>query len=486
MYSLSNGRVRVDPTNSVYSNVSARGKRQLSAGVLRSKSTRASSRPRTAVVKATRAKSATRKPERGRVVSLPYKQELKEAPGLLARARRHPKSLGSNKLTPMAASAMTEAARSVMGQFFPSVYRNTFAAGETMNAPVFTTTITDRFQATTQANGSVYSLTFIASPFARTKYYASATWAAGAVATQTYSDSIAYASLLPVGYKYRCSGMEVVVESTVASQNIQGEWAAYCYPQVGTTIVGYTQSAMSAPQASRGFFTDAKPSARYVLFKLDEIDDDWQDMTIQGGSGETVVRFDIQTAAAALMTIYITTSWTIEPNPTGQVICPGQPVLIDQAAYQRGIQSMGNIVNENVEIITNPRVANKDHPGILARVAQAVATTVEEAWQLRHALSGAAALGSAMIGTMSSVMGDMDLEAVATSICMISPELVDRLRNRDDEKQETVPPEVLGALKVLSRYRVIRSKRGQVQSLELCLTGDATSINTVVLPTKKR
>lgn len=480
MYSLSNGRVRVDPTNSVYSNVSTRGRRQLSAGVLRSKSTRSGSRPRAVAVKVARAKSATRKPERGRVVSLPYRPELKEAP----RAKRPSK--GKDVLTPMAVASMTEAARSVMGQFFPSVYRNTFAAGETSNAPVFTTTITDRLQTTTQSNGGTFSLTFTASPFARSHYYASATWGAGVIATQTVVDSIGYASILPVGYKYRCSGMEVVVESTVASQNIQGEWAAYCYPQTGNTIVGYNQSAMSSPQASRGFFTDAKPSARYVLFKLDEIDDDWQEMNIQGGSGETVVRFDIQTAAAALMTIYITTSWTIEPNPTGQVICPGQPVLIDQAAYQRGVQSMGNIVNENVEIITNPRVANKAHPGILARVAQAVATTVEEAWQLRHALSGAAALGSAMIGTMSSVMGDMDLEAVATSICMVNPELVERLRNRDDQKQETVPPEVLNALKVLSRYRVIRTKRGQVQSLELCLTGDATSISTVVLPTKKR
>lgn len=478
MYSVNNGRVRVDPTNSVYSNISTRGKRELSGGVLRAKSARAGARSRSVVARPVRAKSAPRKPERGKVVSLPYKMEIKEP-------HRNKVTKSRNPLTSVAADSMKEAARSVMGQFFPSVYRNTFAAGETMNAPATTTTVTDRIQTTTQTNGSVFSSTFAVSPYAKSHAYTSATWAAGAVATQSVWDSQAYASILPVGFKYRCSGMEVVVEPTVASQNIQGEWAAYCYPMTGNTIVGYLQTAMNAPQASRGFFTDANPSARYILFKLDEIDDDWVEMNTTGGGGETVIRFDVQTAAAALLTIYITTTWTIEPNPIGQLVIPGQPVLIDQAAYQRGIQSMGNIVNENVGIITNPRIANKAHPGILARVAQAVATTVEEAWQLRHALSGAAALGSAVIGTMSGIMGDMDLEAVATSISMVSPELVERLKQRDDQKLESVPPEVLAALKVLSRYRVLRSKRGQAQAFECVLTYDATSINTVVLPTKK-
>lgn len=482
MYSVSNGRVRVDPTHSVYTNISARGKRANSSSVVRPKPVRSASKPKTrAAVRVERLsvpKSATNKPAPGRVVSLPYK-------GFDRRKIRREGMLKGG-LCPLAAASMQEAARTVMGQYFPSVYRNTVAAGETSNAPSFSTTITDRYQYNTQANGSVNSLTFIASPFARSKVYASATWAAGAVATETVQDSIGYASLLPIGFRYRCSGMEVVVEPTVASQNIQGEWAAYCYPQQGTTIIGFVQSAMSAPQASRGFFTDAKPSARYILFKIDEFDDDWVPLSTQGGSGETVVRFDIQTAAIAQMTIYVTTTWTVEPNPTGQVICPGSPALIDTAAYQRGIQSMGNIINENVEIITNPRVANKEHPGILARVANAVATTVQEAWQLRRALAGAATLGASVIGTVSGVLGDMDFETVATLTSLATPALVDRLKNRDEQKLESLPPDLMAALRVLSRYQPIRGKRGETVDFECLLTGDATSTATVVLPTTKK
>lgn len=293
----------------------------------------------------------------------------------------------------MAQQTMTEAARSVMGQFFPGTYRNTFAAGEMANAPVTALTVTDRYQNTTSANGSIYSTQFQISPLLRNHFIYALSWGAGVIATAGNADSNAYPSISANGYRYRCSGMEVVVESTVASQNIQGEWAAYCYPGVNT-IVGGNQGSMTAPSAARGFFTDAKPSMRYVLFKMDEADDDWRLMSDVGGvNNETCILIDIQTAAAALLTIYVTTTWTVEPNPVGQLVIPGEPVLIDQAAYQRGIQTFGDAINENIAIITDPIVAKSAHPGILARVADAVATTVREAWQLKRALAGAATLG---------------------------------------------------------------------------------------------
>lgn len=484
MISQSNGRTVVYPTHKVYSNL---GRRRNATPApkksIRAKTPKSVSRAPTKSV--VRARSAGRA---GRIISIP-KQPRPNKHELRLPRRSHgrgpPHDFSDDVACPIVMESMENACRSVMGQYFPAIYRNAVAAGETANAPVTPITVTDRIQTSTQANGAVYSSTLQISPFMYGHVIRSATWAAGAIATEISADSNSAASVAALGYRYRCTGMEVVVESTAASSAIQGEWAAYCFP-ASATIVGSSQTVFNAAQAARGFFTDAKPSLRYILFKLDEIDDDWIPMTQVGGTlSETAIRIDIQTAASTTLTVFVTTTWTITPNPVGQAVMPGSPVLIDQAAYQRGIQAFGDMINENVAIITDPVVADRAQPGILGRVATAVATTVGEAKQLQRALSGAWELASAVTGVFTSAM-DMDLDVLGSMVSMASPHLHERLKRREEESKESlIPLELLSALKVLSRYQPVRSKRGNTLFFESTLSGEASSLSTVVLATTK-
>lgn len=488
MITQSNGRTTVYPTHKVFSNL---GRKRVVTPTPRSKTPRGAVRGAKSVKPAViRSRSAGRA---GRILSVPKEREPwkradwkpSSGPGIryprVSRPRVPPRRSGDDVACPIVMESMENACRSVMGQYFPAIYRNAVAAGETANAPVTPLTVTDRIQTSTQANGAVYSSTMQISPCMYGHVIRSATWAAGAVATEISADSNSAASVAALGYRYRCTGMEVVVESTAASSAIQGEWAAYCFPTTAT-IVGSTQQVFAAPQAARGFFTDARPSARYILFKLDEIDDDWLPMTTVGGTlGETGIRIDIQTAASTTLTVFVTTTWTVTPNPVGQAVMPGNPVLIDQAAYQRGIQAFGDMINENVSIITDPVVADKAQPGILGRVASAVATTVGEAKQLQRALSGAWELASAVTGVFTSAM-DMDLDVLGSMVSMSSASMYDRLKKREEESKESlIPPDLLAALKVISRYQPVRSKRGITLCFEPIANGEISSLSTVVL-----
>lgn len=488
MITQSNGRTVVYPTHKVFSNLS---RKRIATPTPRSKTPKRAVRSAKSIKPAViRSRSAGRA---GRVLSVPKDRELwkradwKPGSGLgihpprVSRPRVPPRRSGDDVACPIVMESMENACRSVMGQYFPAIYRNAVAAGETANAPVTPLTVTDRIQTSTQANGAVFSSTMQISPCMYGHVIRSATWAAGVVATEISADSSSAASVAALGYRYRCTGMEVVVESTAASSAIQGEWAVYCFPS-STTIVGSPQNVFNAAQAARGFFTDGKPSLRYILFKLDEVDDDWLPMSTVGGSlGETGIRVDIQTAATTTLTVFVTTTWTVTPNPVGQAVMPGSPVLIDQAAYQRGIQAFGDMINENVAIITDPTVADRSQPGILGRVASAVATTVGEAKQLQRALSGAWELASAVTGAFTSAM-DMDLDVLGSMVSMSSSSLYDRLKKRDEEAKESlVPPDLLAALKILSRYQPVRSKRGNTLGFEPTLNGEISSVSTVVL-----
>lgn len=391
----------------------------------------------------------------------------------------------------MASNSRMEAAKSVMGQFFPAVYRNSIAAGESTNQPVTSTTITDRYTAATVSNtAGSFSLVLQISPTSRSHLFQSLTFGPGGggpqVLTEQVSDSHVDLALATNIARYRCAGMEVVIEPTVASANIQGEWAAYCYPGE-PTLVGLNQTPLSAPQAARGFFTDAKPSARYIWFKIDDNDDNWFTPSYSAANiGDSCIRFDVVTSAATPFTVYVTTTWTMAPNQVGQYIMPGAPTIIDQSAYQRGVQVFGDAVNENIGLITDPVVAQKSHPGVLARVADAVAETVGEANLLKTALKGAWNLGKGLVGAVTSLFSS-EKEAAAIVVSVLHPSLVKRLESLLVETKDTsIPLEVVNAFKIIAKYEVNRGKRGELIDITPRDDEGASSITVVPVTVAKR
>lgn len=455
MYQQSNGRVRVEPTHAVYSNI-ASGK---SAG--RRKTIRAASAPR------------SKTPKGSFKISRPIKMITPRA-----NVRKVSRSSGESKMS-MATAARMEAAKTVMGQFFPSVYRNVTASGETTNAPVTSITVTDRYIGSSTNGHFIVDASFTMAEHVRI----STAFTGPNVSSEDVLDSQSYTSMVANSLYYRCAGMEIVVEPNAASSVIQGEWAAYCFQGVNTIVGLNTSNIMSHPQAARGFLTDAKPSFRYVWFKRDERDDDWNGVGYLPGNGETSVRVAVDSLVDAVYVVYITTTWTIQPNTAGSYVIPGQPVIVDQAAYQRGLKVFGDAVNENVEIVTNPRVANQKHPGILAQVAEAVSDTVGEASLLKKALGGAWNLGKSLVGAVSSLFS-ASKENAALVTTMVTPAWVKKLdAELTDNKDDSVPEEVMRALRILASYKVHRGRRGELMQFER--VDDSASTLTVVLPSSK-
>lgn len=452
MYSESNGRVRVLPTKSVYSNIGSKASRRKA--------------PKSAP--ASRAKTPRR-------IAVRAKRETK-VPVSLMLSRPKPRVIHEESKMSLASGARLEAAKAVMGQFFPGTYRGVVAAGETTNAPVTAITITDRYSVLPVGGLCMVDV----SPTIVEHVRLSSTMSSTTVTGENIYSSSASTALLANSSLYRCSGMEVVIEPNVASADIQGEWAIYCFQGVNTIVGRSVNEVLTNPQASRGFFTDAKPSCRFVWFKKDEQDDDWWASGYLPGNGETSVRFALNATTSPIFIVYTTTTWTLQPNAAGQFVIPGKPTIIDQAAYQRGLKVFGDAVNENVEIVTNPRVAQQKHPGILAQVADAVSETVGEAGLLKKALGGAWNLGKSLVGAVTSLFS-MPKENAAIVTAMVLPCWVKQLEAEQKEnKESTVPDDVIAALKTLARYRVNRGRRGELMEFE-CVEG-SESINTIVLP----
>lgn len=452
MYQQTNGRVRVEPTHAVYSNI-VQGERKTG----RRKTTRPVSIVRS-------------KTPKGALVRIPRRISVRTP----RRALSRPKTAKEPKMN-MASSARLEAAKTVMGQFFPSVYRNVTASGENTNAPVTSITVTDRYSVVPNNGLAMIDV----SPTMAEHIRFSTTIVANAVTAETVSDTAAMTSFTANCQYYRCAGMEVVVEPNTGSSAIQGEWAMYCFQGVNTIVGQNINDVLTNPQAARGFFTDAHPSCRYVWFKKDELDDDWWPVGYLPGNGETSLRMVLNANASPTLIVYVTTTWTMQPNAAGQFVIPGQPAIVDQAAYQRGLKVFGDAVNENIEVITNPRVANQKHPGILAQVAEAVSDTVGEASLLKKALGGAWSLGKSLVGAVTSLFSSSK-ENAALITTMVRPSWVRQLEKElDESKDTTIPDDVLGALKTLARYDVHRGKRGELMVFEC---NEEMSAPTVVLP----
>lgn len=387
---------------------------------------------------------------------------------------------------PLLSASTVAAAKAVMGTMYPAKYRNVAGISENINTPVTPITITDRYVATTitdAAGSGSYSLVFQVSPTMTNHFYYSTTFASGLVSAQTVSNSSALTGLSLNVSSYCCTGMEVRVEPNVASSAIQGEWAMYNYPT--QTLVGYSAAYLqNDPSAARGFYTDADPSARYIWVRQDELDDNM----VPPGAGQagTAIVGAVVTASATPFVFYVTTTWTCIPNIVGRFVMPGTPVNIDEAAYRRGMQVFGDMVDENTKAITSPVVADSEHPGILRRVAYAIASTVGEARLLMNALMQATALGSAAysIGTSvsHSLFGDTRLDVAAVCATGFPNDILSVIRERTVDGKCPFPDEVVDAIAILVKYRITKTDKRGYAFLELVHPPSAPALLPKAVP----
>lgn len=458
-------RVRAYPTRAVYSNFRSASARPRARSRGRSRTPAVRVRPVSAVVRA---------PVR--------RVEMKVAP-----RPKVVKVRPSKADTPILAQSKVEAAKAVMGTYFPNIYRNTVRPGEQITAPCQPMTTTDRYTFTTVADAFIggYSMLANVIPSMNIHWCRAGTLAAGNgyAATTVQQQAPMYTAASTTVLNYRVAAMEVRIEALSTSSNIQGEWA--CINDATDLTLGFNFLTVSnAANAARGTLTDARPGFRFIWLSQSEYDDDNQAVADAPTSQLTSIKLAVNTSAAANFTVYITTTWVLTPNAAGQYFFPGRPYNVDPASYARGMEAFGALIQENSKIITDPEVADGKHEGYLSKIAYAIANTVGEARLLVRALAGAAALGRAAWSYGAAISDSM---TVQEHLCLgifgaLDADALQLMFGNLEEKKTFVPEEVRKAFLTLSKYRVETHRGRNFKALELVLKDDSSSQITVVLP----
>jgi len=388
---------------------------------------------------------------------------------------------------PILAPSKVEAAKAVMGTYFPNIYRNTVRPGEQITAPCQPLTTTDRYTFTTVADAFTGGFSMLANviPNMNMHWCRAGTIAAGTgfAATTVQQQAPMYTSALTMVSNYRVAAMEVRVETLSASSSIQGEWAAINDATDITLGFGFLQVS-NAGNAARGTLTDARPGFRFVWLSQSEGDDDNLAPTDAPTNQLTSIKMAVNTTAAANFTVYITTTWVLIPNGAGQYFFPGKPYCVDPASYARGMQAFGDLVQENSKIITDPVAADGKHDGFLAKVAYAIANTVGEARLLVRALAGAAALGRSAYG-FGAAVADSLTTTEHIMLGLVGAFEVDALQQvfqNMEDKKIFVPEDVKKAFHLLAKYRVETHRTPHGRLTEIVAKDDTASQVTMVVP----
>lgn len=454
-------RVRAYPARPVYSNF-----RSASA------KPRARSRGRSR----TPAKPRDTRPIRNRLVEAKIMQQISKKP-------YKPPKMDQ----PLLAPSKVEAAKAVMGTYFPNIYRNTVRPGEQITAPCQPMTTTDRYTFTTVADAFTGGYTMIANviPNMNIHWCRAGTLSVGTgfAATVVQQQAPMYSAASTTVLNFRVAAMEVRIETLATSSAIQGEWAAI--NDASDIALGFNFLTVSnAANAARGTLTDARPGFRFIWLSQSEGDDDQVAVSDLPTNQITAIKLAINTAAAANFTVYITTTWVLTPNAAGQYFFPGRPYCVDPASYARGMEAFGSLVQENSKIITDPVAADGKHEGFLSKVAYAIANTVGEARLLVRALAGAAALGRAAFGYGAAIADSM---TVQEHLCLglfgvLDADALQRMFSGLEEKKTFVPEEVRKAFLTLSKYRVEMHKTHMGRIPEIVSKDDSSSQVTMVIP----
>lgn len=364
---------------------------------------------------------------------------------------------------PLLSESKVAAATAAMAQYYPVKYRNAvMPSADGIAMPINSITVTDKFQFTTISTtlGGFENLVTIKSTLL-SQYIRGATYAGAVVATVNFSDNSALAALVANAETVRVVAMDVRIQPVQKSADITGEWGAYNFPFGGGPVGLSANNVDVYAGVARGILTDGEPSARFVWLPGDNSDSVFRVPNIAAGANNTAVWFSVRTPVATVFDCWVTTTINFKPNVSGMSIVPGRPVNVDAGAYARGMQVFNDFIQENSESLTNPVKADANHPGLLRRVARAIADTVKESEMLITALSGSSVLGrgiSAVAGAIGGMLRVKHELSVIVSLAKLN--VADRIRESDDTK--IVHEDVLHALDVLARVEFTRS-RGDIQ-----------------------
>jgi hypothetical protein len=293
-----------------------------------------------------------------------------------------------------------------MGTVFPNNYPNATAPGVNYNAPMVSFTTRERYSFISYANGSNYS--FSASITSRPKAmltYATA-FTAGAPSATSTIDSNAYGPMASAFVSSVCTGMEVIITNTLASSNIGGMW--YAFPAPNTGIGAYNVNSSNQALAATGSFSDASPAFRYSWVRGDESDSDLLSISTAASTSESAIYVATVTPTNATFLIEVIHTWTCPVISSATSYLPVTNRMIDEGAYERGMAVIQGQVLAPSRIITNPAVADKEHPSLLRQVCDAVTNYAEEAKVLYDTVNNMAPVVTGIYNTIIG-SGESDL-----------------------------------------------------------------------------
>lgn len=363
---------------------------------------------------------------------------------------------------PLLSSSKVEATRAAMAQYYPAEYRGAFMPSPDLVAmPMNSITVTDKWQFSTilSSSGS-YENILVVKPVLLSMYIYGTAYTGANISAITGVNNSALASITANAESYRIVAIDVRIQPVLKSADIGGEWGAYNFP-FGAGPVGLNAGNVDTyAGVSRGIFTDADPSARFVWLPGDSSDSVLRNPSQQVAANNTAVWFSARTTVATTFDMFITTTINMKPNVVAMSAFPGHPRNVDGAAFARGLQAFSDVIQENSQTVTNPVKADAQHPGMLRRVARAVADTIKESEMLIAAVTGSPSLAKGISGVAGALGGLLRAKqelAVIVSLAKLS--VADRLREHDDSK--VVHEDVLHALDVLARVEMNRT-RGDV------------------------
>lgn len=381
----------------------------------------------------------------------------------VAKRLHKPARKGVSADKPLLSQSKVLAARAVMAQYYPVQYRGAIMpSADNVAMPLNSITVTDKVQFTTIASSAGgFENLLVIKPTIQSQYIRGATYSGSTIATIAFSDNSALGAIIVNAETYRVVAMDVRIQPVIKSADVAGEWGAYNFP-FGAGPVGLNANNVDTyGGVSRGVFTDADPSARFVWLPGDNSDAVFRVPSVTVATNNTAVWFSTRTPVATTFDAWITTTINFKPNVTGMSIVPGAPTNVDAGAFARGMQVFNDVIQENSETVTNPLKADAGHPGILRRVAKAIADTVKESEMLITALTGSPMIGRGISAVAGAIGGLLRAkQELAIMVSLAKSNLASRIREHDDCK--VIHEDVLQALDVLARVDFTRS-RGDVE-----------------------
>lgn len=361
------------------------------------------------------------------------------------------------------------ALRSAMARYFPNNYPGGMPFSN-MAAPGHTSTLRWSTTVSSISDGVAYTCVVALNGRPKSALKVASAFAANVVSAETTSDVPGYATLSGAASAGIPVGFEITLTSMASVQSLQGIWCSIV-AQTNTTVGQSIGSLQTWGNKLHGTVTDSHPSARAIWAPFDENDGDMVPSTTAATSSETAIIIAIQTTAATNFVLDACVQYRFAPSLSGQQFIPGEAVTMDVGAYNDALNVVGPMLNKNPAIITDPVVADKEHPGMLRNMAEAIASTVGEAKALAEAASEAKEFvtGLFTIGGVNifDLDHDPDVDHILRSVLSLSCSGADRLLTAYEAKRLKfeLPPEVVECVRKLKKYELKYNRRNRSYSV---------------------